>query len=149
MLRSTAALFLNDRNYERQKDAVLQGVVDFVLEGPGVVLAEDGLLDVSAGSALSLSKGAGRAQVVQHVKGRLAKESDENVRTALLAALRRHADPEDNLADWWWSEYDQTWAWFRVASHLGIFASMTRKRESTLAEFRKPQVFTMTASAPL
>lgn len=135
MLRSTAALFLNDRNYERQKDAVLQGVVDFVLEGPGVVLAEDGLLDVSAGSALSLSKGAGRAQVVQHVKGRLAKESDENVRTALLAALRRHADPEDNLADWWWSEYDQTWAWFRVASHLGIFASMTRKRESTLAEF--------------
>lgn len=135
MLRSTATLFLNDRTYERQKDAVLQGVVDFVLDGPGVVLAEDGLLDVSAGSALSLSKGAGRAQVVQHVKSRLAEESDENVRTALLATLRRHADPEDNLADWWWGEYDQTWAWFRVASHLGIFANMPRKRESTLTEF--------------
>ena len=118
MLRSTAALFLNDRTYERQKDAVVQSVVDFVLAGPGVVLAEDGLLDVSAGSALSLSKGAGRTQVVQHVKGRLAKESDENVRTALLATLRRHADHEDNLADWWWGEFDQTWAWFRVASHL-------------------------------
>ena len=64
--------------------------------------------------------GAGRAQVVQHVKGRLAEESDENVRTALLATLRRHADPKDNLADWWWGEYDQTWAWFQVASHLGI-----------------------------
>jgi hypothetical protein len=135
MLRSTATLFLNDRTYDGQKDAVLQGVVDFVLEGPGVMLAEDGLLDVSAGSALSLSKGAGRAQVVQHVKGRLAEESDENVRTALLATLRRHADPEDNLADWWWGEFDQTWAWFQVASHLGIYVNMTRQQESNLAEF--------------
>lgn len=135
MLRSTATWFLNDRTYERQKDAVLQDVVDFVLEGPGVVLAEDGLLDVSAGSALSLSKGAGRVQVVQHVKGRLTSETDENVRAALLATLRRHAGAEDKLADWWWGEYDQTWAWFRVAAHLGIFAGMTRKRESALAEF--------------
>lgn len=135
MLRSTAALFLNDRTYERQKDAVLQGVVDLVLGGPGVVLAEDGLLDVSAGSALSLSRGAGQAQVVQHVKVRLAKESDENVRTALLSTLRRHADPVDNVGDWWWGECDYTWPWLRVASRLGIFAGMTGERESTLAGF--------------
>lgn len=135
MLRSTLALFLGDRTYERQKDAVIQDAVDFILDGPGVVLAEDGLLDVSAGSALSLSRGAGRAQVVRHAKSRLAKEADEDVRTALLASLRRHAEPEDNPADWWWTEYDQSWAWFKAASHLGVFAGMTRKRESTLAEF--------------
>nr|MDT0664916.1 hypothetical protein [Micromonospora sp. DSM 115978] len=44
MLRSTAALFLDDRTYEGQKDEPIQEIVDFVLEGPGVVLAEDGLL---------------------------------------------------------------------------------------------------------
>ncbi|GGB22118.1 hypothetical protein GCM10011492_09980 [Flexivirga endophytica] len=134
MLRSTATQFLNDRAYERQKDVVLQAVVDFVLDGPGVVLAEDGLLDVSAGSALLLSTGAGRGQVVDHVKRRLAEEADENVRTALLTTLKRHADSDHDLADWWWGEFDQTWEWFTVATDLGILADLTRKRESDLAD---------------
>lgn len=135
MLRSTLALFLSDRTYERQKDVVTQEAVDFILDGPGVVLAEDGLLDVSTGSALFLSQGAGRGQVVQHVKRRLATELDENVRTALLGCLRRHAEFQDNLAEWWWTECDGSWPWFRAASALGIFARMSPRQESTLAEF--------------
>lgn len=134
MLRSLATLFLSDRTYERQKDAVLQSVVDFVLEGPGAILAEDGLLDLSAGSALSLTEGAGRAQVVQHLKNRLVSEDDESMRAALITMLRRHADPEARLVEWWWSAYVRTWEWFRAASQLGALASVTRKQESDIAE---------------
>jgi len=42
MLRSTAALFLNDRTYEGQKEDPIQEIVDFILEGSGVVLAKTG-----------------------------------------------------------------------------------------------------------
>lgn len=134
MLRSMATLFLSDRTYERQKDAAMQSVVDFVLDGPGVIFAEDGLLDLSAGSALSLSDGAGRAQVVQHVKNRLSKEEDDSTRTALVTTLRRHADAETDLSGWWWSAYTKTWSWLQAASDLGIFTGMTRPQESATAE---------------
>jgi hypothetical protein len=40
LLRSTAALLLDDRTYEGQADDPIQDVVDFILDGPGVVLAQ-------------------------------------------------------------------------------------------------------------
>lgn len=133
MLRSTAALFLNDRTYEGQNDDPIQEVVDFVLDGPGVVLAEDGLLDVS-GSALLLSERAGRSQVVGHVKARLAKEESPVVRTALAACLRRHALHSDNLADWWWEHRQSNWAWLHTVGQLGLLGDLSTRRESDLAE---------------
>lgn len=54
MLRSMAAQFLDDRTYVGQADEPMQEVVNFVLEGPGVILAADGLLDAN-GPHLQLS----------------------------------------------------------------------------------------------
>ncbi|MCC5578219.1 HNH endonuclease [Microtetraspora sp. AC03309] len=132
MLRSTAALFLNDRTYEGQNDDPIREVVDFILEGPGVVLAEDGLLDVS-GSALFLSERAGRSQVVEHVKERLEDEQSPVMRATLAACLRRHAVSYDNLADWWWKHQQSNWAWLQTAGQLGLLSDLSPRRESDLA----------------
>ncbi|MFV0461346.1 MAG: hypothetical protein ACK5MT_21540 [Actinomycetales bacterium] len=133
MLRSTAALFLNDRTYERQKPAPIQEIVDFILDGPGVVLAEDGLL-TGSGSALVLSERAGRTQVVRHVKDRLEAETDPGIRRALQSSLRRHSVADDKIADWWWTKCDTTWEWFTCASRIGALDGLTRQRETMLAE---------------
>lgn len=133
MLRSTAAVFLNDRTYERQKDAPVQEIVDFILDGPGVVLAEDGLL-AGSGTALLLSERAGRVQVVDHVKRRLDTETIPGVRDALLSSVRRHAIDEDNLAGWWWTKCEGTWEWLEAASRMGVLDGLTRQRETKLAE---------------
>lgn len=133
VLRSTAALFLNDRTYERQKDAPVQEIVDFVLGGAGVVLAEDGLL-AGSGSALLLSERAGRAQAVEHLKRRLESESEPGIRDAMLSSLRRHAVPEDDLAGWWWTRCEESWEWLNAASRLGVFGAVTRQRETKLSE---------------
>lgn len=133
MLRSTAALFLNDRTYEGQKEDPIQEVVDFILDGPGVVLAEDGLLDV-AGSALQLSERAGRIQAVRHLKARLESESEPQIRIAAASSLRRHATADDNLASWWWARYDSTRDWLETASQLGILGDLKLDAGKKLAQ---------------
>ncbi|MGW1741258.1 hypothetical protein ACWCPQ_20915 [Nocardia sp. NPDC001965] len=131
LLRSTAALFLNDRSYEGQKDDPIQEVVDFILGGSGVILAEDGLLDV-AGSGLHLSERAGRIQAVRHLKARLEADAEPETRAAVAASLRRHADA-DHLASWWWERFESTWGWLRTASHLGVLGGLNPDAEAKLA----------------
>jgi hypothetical protein len=133
MLRSAAALFLNDRAYEGQKDDPIQEVVDFILDGPGVVLAEDGLLDV-AGSGLQLSERAGRLQAVRHLKQRIENETDSEIRAAAAASLRRHAVATDSLTTWWWDQFDHTWSWLETASHLGVLTGLEPVDEARLTQ---------------
>jgi hypothetical protein len=132
LLRSTATLFLNDRTYHGLNDTPIQRVVDFILEGPGVVLAHDGLLDV-AGSNFQLSDRAGRAQAVTHLKKRLEHETSPELRLAVAASLRRHATDDDKLADWWWKRYQPTRTWLRTAAQLGALADLTKDQESKVA----------------
>jgi hypothetical protein len=132
-LRSTAALFLNDRTYEGQKDDPIQEVTDFILDGPGVVLAEDGLLDV-AGSGLQLSERAGRIQAVRHLKHRVENETEPEIRAAAAASLRRHAVTEDGLATWWWRRFETTWTWLETASRLGVLGGLKPADEARLAQ---------------
>jgi len=132
MLRSTATLFLNDRTFEGQKDGPIQEVVDFILDGPGVVLAEDGLLDV-AGAALEFSDRAGRLQAVRHLKVRLECYPEKAVQVALTASLRRHATESDGIADWWWGRFNATSQWFETASGLGILGDLSQHDEERLA----------------
>ncbi|MCU1615784.1 MAG: ATP-binding protein [Frankiales bacterium] len=129
LLRSTAALFLNDRTYHGLNDTPIQHVVDFILDGPGVVLAHDGLLDV-AGSNFQLSDRAGRAQAVVHLKKRLEHETSTELRDAVAASLRRHATEDDKLADWWWKQHRATWAWLRTAAQLGVLRNLTERQHS-------------------
>lgn len=133
LLRSTAALLLDDRTYEGQADEPIQDVVDFILDGPGVVLAEDGLLDVS-GSALLLSERAGRTQAIQHLKDRLTTEHSPVVRDALASSLRRHAIAEDNLTGWWWEQFDSTLQWIDTAARIGAFGALNSEQTAALAK---------------
>lgn len=123
LLRSTATLLLDDRTFQGQRDSPIQEIVDFILDGPGVILAEDGLLDVS-GSPLALSNGAGRAQVVQHLKERLQNEDSALCRGAMTRTLRRHTDSVDDVPGWWWSQFDATVSWLQTAADLGMLARM-------------------------
>lgn len=131
-LRSTAALFLNDRTYEGQREDPIQEIVDFILNGPGIMLSEDGLLDVG-GSGLKLSDRAGRIQAVRHLKVRLEKESDPGVRTALASSLRRHATRAENLSSWWWGRNDSTSNWLDTASQLRVLDELNLDEESRLS----------------
>lgn len=133
LLRSTAALLLDDRTYEGQADEPIQDVVDFILSGPGVVLAEDGLLDVS-GSPLLLSERAGRAQAVRHLKDRLMTERSPVMRAALANVLRRHATVEDNLAGWWWKQFELTLQWLDTAARIGALGALNREHTAQLAK---------------
>lgn len=132
LLRSTATLFLNDRTFEGQKDGPIQEVVDFILDGPGVILAVDGLLDV-AGSALEFSDRAGRIQAVRHLKSRLEGFPPAGVQQALTASLRRHATESDNIGGWWWSRYEESSQWLETASSLGILGNLSASDEERLA----------------
>jgi hypothetical protein len=132
LLRSTATLFLNDRTYHGLNDTPIQRVVDFILEGPGVVLAYDGLLDV-AGASFQLSDRAGRGQAVAHLKKRLEDETSPDLRTIAGAILRRHATPDDKLSQWWWQHYEATWAWFGTAAQLGGLSNLAKDQESKVA----------------
>lgn len=131
LLRSTAALFLNDRTYEGQKESPIQEIVDFILTGSGVVLAEDGLLD-AGGSGLKLSDRAGRIQAVQHLKTRLVTESDSEVRVAVTSSLRRHVVDADSLSSWWWDQSESADAWLDTASKLRVLNGLTPANETRL-----------------
>ena len=133
MLRSTAALFLNDRTYEGQKEEPIQEIVDFILGGSGVVLAEDGLLD-TAGSSLQLSERAGRTQAVRHLKARLEKESDPEIRAATASSLRRHVTADDDLAAWWWAQDHSVPGWLETASELGVLGELSPDAQAHLPQ---------------
>lgn len=133
MLRSMAALFLDDRTYAGQADVPIQEVVDFVLHDQGVFLADDGLLDIN-NSSLHLSERAGRAQAVRHLKSRLSTESSADTRTALSRVLQRHARSEDKIAAWWWEHGDRTQQWLETASDLGAFAQLHDHQSEALAK---------------
>ncbi|MEU4607625.1 hypothetical protein AB0F43_31960 [Kribbella sp. NPDC023972] len=104
-LRLAAGRLLDDRAYQGQPDATLQEIVDFVLAGPGVVLAEDGHLDES-GQPLTFAEDAGRSQAVRALKKRLADETVGDVRAVAARMLRRHANDHGELARWWWDHLE-------------------------------------------
>lgn len=132
-LRATATLFLSDRAYHGQNSQPVQRVVDFILDGPGVVLAYDGLLDV-AGTGFCLSDRAGRAQAITHIKNRLPAEPSPEVREALATALRRHAVSSDKVSDWWWQNYQRSWDWLAAAAQLGALSSPNADQHTKLAD---------------
>ncbi|MFJ2553402.1 HNH endonuclease [Microbacterium sp. NPDC087591] len=116
-IRSMAVLVLGDRIFHGLIDTEIREVVDFVLEGPGVILAEDGAFD-SAGTPLRLGDRAGRSQAVAHLKGRLEQEKSPEIRHAIARSLDAHAMPDDDIASWWWERFEATTAWLQTAADL-------------------------------
>ncbi|RLP72224.1 HNH endonuclease [Mycetocola tolaasinivorans] len=131
LLRSMAATLLNDRVYDGLTNTEIQEVVDFVFEGPGIILAEDGAID-SASGPLRFGERAGRAQAITHLKLRLENNKDVEVRRAAAASLLAHSNPSDNITSWWWEKYEPTANWFDVAARLRAFTALRGERISKL-----------------
>jgi len=124
-LRMVANQLLDDRVYENQPDRQVMKTVEFILEGPGVVLGEDGLLDGSGGP-IQLGESAGAKQVIELARGRLGTYPPVGLRLALTGALRRHDRPLGN-ATWAWDQAGSQVApeWLPVLADLGAFRGAT------------------------
>ncbi|MFZ1372205.1 MAG: hypothetical protein WAS01_00180 [Nostocoides sp.] len=132
LLRSMAFLLLEDRCFQGQPTQVLREMVDFILDGPGVYLAEDGLLD-PAGGPLRFSDPAVRTQAVEHLKGRLVhRGAGVHEREVLAASLIRQTTPDDGIADWWWKHFSTEREWLEVASFLGTLDRVPANRRGDL-----------------
>lgn len=133
MIRAMAVLVLNDRIYDGLADSSIRDVVDTVLDGPGVVLAEDGVFD-AAGTPLRLGDRAGRSQAVAHLKERLKGGESSGIRQAAAASLAAHAVASDDVAGWWWGRFEPTSDWLRVASTLRVLGSLDPGRTARLRQ---------------
>lgn len=130
-IRLAAGRILDDRAYQGQPSDTIRKVVDFILDGPGVILAEDGFLDES-GQPLTFAEDAGRAQAVHHLQGRLAADISPGIREAAARMLRRHVEPAE-LTRWWWSKFEATADWIRTAADLGTVTASGNVQEANLA----------------
>lgn len=131
MVRLMAVLLLNDRVYDGLADTSIRDVVDVVLDGPGVVFAEDGVFE-AAGTPLRLGERAGRSQAVAHLKARLEQSESTAVQETVAACLARHAIPRDDVTTWWWTRFESAPNWFEVASTLGVLGSLSIERTAQL-----------------
>jgi len=133
MIRAMAVLVLNDRIYDGLADLSIRDVVDIVLGGPGVVLAEDGAFD-AAGTPLRLGDRAGRSQAVAHLKERLESDESIGIHEAAASSLAAHAVADDNVSDWWWGRFEPKPDWLRTASMLRVLGSHDPERTARLRQ---------------
>lgn len=133
LIRATAAQLLNDRVYQGQKSKPFEEIVAFVLSGPGVVLAEDGLLD-TGGGPLVFSEQAGRTQAVEHLKGRLEGSPSPEMTRALASNLARYVEDDDGLDKWAKRVFADDVDWLRVAAPLGVLNSGLPGQEARIAK---------------
>lgn len=131
MARAIAAQLLEDRVYDGMADKDIQEVVDFVLDGPGVVFADRGLLD-SGGARLILGEQAGREQAVHHLKQRLTPPTETGTSAIVARLLYQHARTEDQISNWWWDRVERTRTWLESAAALRGFSNVDADREGEL-----------------
>jgi hypothetical protein len=129
LTRAVLIQLLRDQVYQGMTAVAVHGAVDAALEGPGCVLAADGLLDDTASQALALPDGAGATQISSYARQRLQTEPDPHHRAALAQLLCQHDQPE-RIRDWWWSDEvrEATIEWLRTAAHLRVLSGLTRQQ---------------------
>lgn len=133
-LRMAAVRFLDDRCYLGQSDDAIEQVVDFVLEGPGLALAEDGFLDETA-LPLTFSDGAGRDQAVDWLQTAIETQGADEPGMALAASmLIRHQTDHEALGRWWWGRFEPSTRWLRMAADLGVLNRRGRASSTSLGE---------------
>ncbi|MGO1315430.1 MAG: NACHT domain-containing protein [Cellulomonadaceae bacterium] len=127
LVRAMAVTLLNDRIYDSLTSVEMREIVDFALDGPGIVLAEDGILD-PAGTPLRLGDEAGRAQAVAHLQDRLPATPRGSVRVLVEQCLLAHAVVDDDLTGWWWARFAPTDEWLLTASRLRVLSRLPADR---------------------
>lgn len=133
MTRAMAVTVLNDRIYEGHTNAAIQEVVDLIFDGPGLVFAEDGLLD-PAGTPLRLGQEAGREQAIKHLQDRVLSEPEGWARRIAARSLRAQANADADLSGWWWERFQATTEWLDTGSRLGVFSKLTANQTCQLTE---------------
>jgi hypothetical protein len=131
LVRGMAVQVLGDRIYNGQSDADIRRVVDFVLDGPGLIFAEDGALD-PAGSPLRFGERAGRSQAVVHLKARLERGISGPEMRAAAASLAAHSHPDDDTPRWWWTHFTPTQDWLETAAELGALQQPSGREDGNL-----------------
>ena len=119
LTRAVAVQLLDDQVFIRQGAGPVRDMVDTALDGPGAVLAADRLLSATGGE-LRLGPGSGRDELADHVRDRLPRETDRNVRRALAKLLAAHAEAADIKTWWWGTPRDRSGAWMATAADLGV-----------------------------
>ncbi|MFS0885513.1 NACHT domain-containing protein [Aeromicrobium sp. 179-A 4D2 NHS] len=132
MLRWVAVQLLDDRVFQAQGSAVIQRVVDFALDGPGLLLAEDGFLNGTRTPAV-FSEGAGRRQAAEHARLRLQSACGRHFRRAAAGILLRH-ESQDQIHAWWWSDEQRTVSadWMKSAADLRVLEGLDATQEEHL-----------------
>lgn len=131
LVRAMAVTVLNDRIYDDLTSAEIRDVVDFIFTGPGLVLAQDGVLD-PAGNPLRLREEAGRVEAVAHLKARLEDGSAAANQESAAGCLAAHAIPEDALSAWWWERFRPNASWLNTAAHLRVLENLTSRQTTQL-----------------
>ncbi|MFG2052252.1 NACHT domain-containing protein [Micromonospora sp. NPDC048935] len=125
LTRAVLVQLLRDRVYQDFTAVAVRGAVEAALEGPGCVLAEDGLLD-DTGKPLVLAPGVGAAQIAVYARSRLETEPDQAHRDALGRLLSRH-EPAERTHSWCWGDgmRQPTMSWLRTAAHVRALSGMS------------------------
>ncbi|MEH1017809.1 hypothetical protein V6U90_32680 [Micromonospora sp. CPCC 206060] len=125
LTRTVLVQLLRDQVYQGMTAVAVRGAVEAVLEGPGCILAMDGLLDDSR-QPLALSTTTGGTQVASYTRERLKTEPDPFHRAALADLLLGHDDP-NRVREWCWSDdfRQPTMTWLRTAARLRALSNLS------------------------
>lgn len=129
LLRSVAAQLLDDQVFRAHDSGPIREMVDVTLDGPGVVLAADGFLDLPGGRFV-LTDDTVREQVAAHCRDRLTSESDRQIQAALARVLLDH-DEAAAVRHWWWADCRATSrAWLESAADLRALSGIDDEQAS-------------------
>ncbi|NRQ51726.1 NACHT domain-containing protein [Aeromicrobium stalagmiti] len=162
MVGATAKQLLDDQVFETARASVVHDIVEkVILQGSGVLLAQDGLLR-SGTNPFAFHSGAGDLRAIDVLKERLVSEPDDIARRGAAVLLHRQVtrlpEPEvelgtdaspaesgavnldTNLWDYWWSHAEGTnsladrnpAAWLDVAAALHVMGELTDAEDDRL-----------------
>lgn len=63
---------------------------------------------------------------------RLENETHPEVRRAAARSLAAHAEPDENIADWWWKRFETSNSWLDTAAHLKLLGNLSANQEARL-----------------
>lgn len=132
-VRIMAVLILQDRIFDGLTDSEMSKIVEFIFSGPGLVLAEEGVLD-PAGSPLRLGEEAGRRHAAAYLKSRALIETDDIVSEYVMKSLRAHIYDGRELSSWWWQQDASIQKWLQGAASLGAFKDLSPQQSERLIE---------------
>lgn len=132
MTRSMGLLALADRNFDDLKEHSVERIVEFVLDGPGLLYGEEGIFE-TAGDRMEFGERAGKAQAVSYLKRRLTDQPNDPLHETAARVLRRHGDWND-LKTWWWENFTKDRRWIEVGAGLGAFQDLTPIEAEQLAQ---------------